>query len=94
MVMVAGNHQHRAGDGGHHLQHLHHRGGGDGRGIEEISCYQQRISVLPLGVLRDPADRFDPRLLQSNPLLLVFHPAERLADLPVGRMQQTGQGKR
>ena len=94
VIVIAGDHKNRAGHGTHHLQHLHHRGRGNGAGIKQIPCHQNRVDRLLTHNLGDAPDHFNALLLQASLFLAIVDPAVRLADLPISCVENPWHQRR
>ena len=91
MVVVARDHQHRAGDGADGGAHGAHIAGGRGGRIKQISRHHQGGGAG--AVASDAADGLNAAQAQSRPLIRVANAAIGLADLPVGAVDyRDGRG--
>ena len=88
MVVVAGDHQHGAGDGANGSADAAHIRAAGGGGIKQIPGYHHELHRLLAGVVGQPTYRFEAHLAQPGPLIRIQHPGIGLADLPIGAVQQ------
>ena len=88
MVVVAGDHQHGAGDGANGSADAAHIRAAGGGGIKQIPSHHHQLHRLLAGVVGQPTNRFEAHLAQPGPLIRIQHPGIGLADLPIGAVQQ------